>query len=46
LKPAHFLISLLVALLLIALLLLLIREDDGEEEKVMNCLSIQREGKL
>jgi hypothetical protein len=25
---------------------LLTREDDGEEEKMMNCLSIQREGKL
>jgi len=24
---------------------LLTREDDGEEEKMMNCLSIQREGK-
>jgi len=24
----------------------LTREDDGEEEKMMNCLSIQREGKL
>jgi len=23
----------------------LTREDDGEEEKMMNCLSIQREGK-
>jgi len=25
---------------------MLTREDDGEEEKMMNCLSIQREGKL
>jgi len=25
---------------------LLTREDDGEEEKMMNCLSIQREEKL
>jgi hypothetical protein len=25
---------------------MLTREDDGEEEKIMNCLSIQREGKL
>jgi hypothetical protein len=24
----------------------LTREDDGEEEKMMNCLSMQREGKL
>jgi len=24
----------------------LTQEDDGEEEKMMNCLSIQREGKL
>jgi hypothetical protein len=24
----------------------LTREDNGEEEKMMNCLSIQREGKL
>jgi hypothetical protein len=33
------------ALLLITLLLLTL-EDDGEEEKIVNYLSMQREGKL